>query len=157
LRLFLAQRFALALCLALLVSGAEAKTKPKSIKSSPCSAKTSTRKGKVTCRAAKKNWRSRGQQAMDKERVREIQAALVRENYLQGQPTGIWDQRSKDAMAKYQAANGWQSKVVPDSRALIKLGLGPDHADLINPQTAATGIIPGGGTVRNASATSTER
>jgi GTP-dependent phosphoenolpyruvate carboxykinase len=94
---------------------------------------------------------------MDKERVREIQAALVREKYMQGQPTGVWDQRSKDAMSKYQAANGWQSKVVPDSRAIIKLGLGPDHADLINPDTAATGIIPGGGTVRNASATSTQR
>jgi len=30
-------------------------------------------------------------------------------------------------MQKFQADNGWQTKLVPDSRAIIKLGLGPDH------------------------------
>lgn len=81
---------------------------------------------------------------MDSERVREIQSALIREKYLSGEPSGVWDQRSKEAMTHYQADNGWQSKVTPDSRALIKLGLGPDHADLINPDTAAV-LQPGGG------------
>lgn len=38
---------------------------------------------------------------------------------------------------KYQEANGWQTKSVPDSRALIKLGLGPDKKGLLNPDTAA--------------------
>ncbi len=38
---------------------------------------------------------------------------------------------------RYQEANGWQTKVTPDSRALIKLGLGPDHKDLLNPDTAS--------------------
>ncbi|HET7183930.1 MAG TPA: peptidoglycan-binding domain-containing protein [Terriglobales bacterium] len=89
--------------------------------------------------------RKRGQQAMNPSRVREIQAALIREKYLDGQPTGIWDQRSKEAMQNFQSKNGWQTKVIPDSRALIKLGLGPDHANLINPETAATSFIPGGG------------
>jgi peptidoglycan hydrolase-like protein with peptidoglycan-binding domain len=89
----------------------------------------------------------RGQQAMDSERVREIQAALIREHYLDGDATGVWDLRSKNAMQKFQADQGWQSKVVPDSRALIKLGLGPDHAGLLNPQTAAIQQpVPGGGT-----------
>lgn len=86
---------------------------------------------------------------MNPERVREIQAALIRENFLDGQPTGVWDERSKQAMSRYQSSNGWQSKVVPDSRALIKLGLGPDRAGLINPETAATSFTPGGGTARN--------
>ena len=31
-------------------------------------------------------------------------------------------------MEKLQADNGWQTKLVPDSRALIKLGLGPSSA-----------------------------
>ncbi len=31
------------------------------------------------------------------------------------------------AMQKLQADNGWQTKLVPDSRAIIKLGLGPAH------------------------------
>jgi peptidoglycan hydrolase-like protein with peptidoglycan-binding domain len=58
---------------------------------------------------------------MDEERTREIQTALIKEHYLSGEPTGIWDQQSKDAMTHYQAANGWQTKLTPDSRALIKL------------------------------------
>jgi hypothetical protein len=29
-------------------------------------------------------------------------------------------------MSRLQADNGWQTKLVPDSRALIKLGLGPN-------------------------------
>ncbi len=39
-------------------------------------------------------------------------------------------------MLRYQADNGWQTKITPDSRALIKLGLGPDHKGLLNPETA---------------------
>ena len=41
-------------------------------------------------------------------------------------------------MQRYQADNGWQSKSVPDSRALIKLGLGPNHDHLLNPESAMT-------------------
>jgi peptidoglycan hydrolase-like protein with peptidoglycan-binding domain len=82
---------------------------------------------------------------MDAARVREIQAALIRERFLEGQPSGVWDQRSKDAMQRFQQSHGWQTKMVPDSRALIKLGLGPDRANLINPETAAVTFIPGGG------------
>lgn len=62
------------------------------------------------------------------ERAREIQEALVREKYLTGEPTGTWDARTQAALVRYQADNGWQSKVTPDSRALIKLGLGPDYS-----------------------------
>jgi len=108
------------------------------------SAKTHKSKKGASAKASKV--RKHGQQAMDPSRVREIQSALIRERYLEGQPSGIWDQRSQDAMQKYQGANGWQTKMIPDSRALIKLGLGPDRANLINPETAAT-FIPGGGTV----------
>ena len=84
------------------------------------------------------SWKSRGQKAIDKERAREIQAALIREKYLTGEPTGVWDARCKQAMQKYQARRGWQTKVVPDSRALIELGLGPKHENIINPETAMT-------------------
>jgi hypothetical protein len=47
-------------------------------------------------------------------------------------------------MEKFQADNGWQTKKVPDSRAIIKLGLGPDRADLINPDTAFVMPLPSG-------------
>jgi peptidoglycan hydrolase-like protein with peptidoglycan-binding domain len=79
--------------------------------------------------------RARGQQSIHKDRVRDIQAALIREGYLAGKPDGAWDERTKKALARYQEDNGWQSKVVPDSRALIKLGLGPNHANLLNPES----------------------
>lgn len=80
--------------------------------------------------------RSRGQHSIDQDRTLQIQSALIREHYLSGEPSGVWDQASKQAMLKYQADNGWQTKITPDSRALIKLGLGPDHKGLLNPETA---------------------
>lgn len=129
------------ICLVLAVGVAHARTPHKSKGSSS----THTKASKAKSSKARKTTRKRGQQAMDAARVREIQAALIREKYLDGQPTGSWDARSKVAMQHYQGANGWQTKMVPDSRALIKLGLGPDRANLINPETAATSIIPGGG------------
>jgi hypothetical protein len=73
---------------------------------------------------------------IDSGRTRQIQEALIREHYLSGEPTGQWDQSTKDALTKYQDANGWQTKSLPDSRALIKLGLGPDKKGLLNPDTA---------------------
>jgi peptidoglycan hydrolase-like protein with peptidoglycan-binding domain len=78
-------------------------------------------------------WKRRGQQQIQQDRAREIQAALIREHYLQGQPSGLWDDKTVAAMRRFQAAQGWQSKVVPDSRALIKLGLGPSHENDLNP------------------------
>jgi len=77
-----------------------------------------------------------GQHGIDSGRTRQIQEALIHEHYLSGEPTGQWDQSTKDALTKYQEANGWQTKSLPDSRALIKLGLGPDKKGLLNPDTA---------------------
>jgi len=92
----------------------------------------------------------RGQRTIGEERTREIQSALIREHFLTGEPTGTWDAQSKDAMIRYQQANGWQSKVTPDSRALIKLGLGPDHKDLLNPDTAVIASPHELGTMKDA-------
>ena len=75
--------------------------------------------------------RGGGQRQIDADRAREIQQALIREKYLDGEPSGAWDQSTKQAMTRFQNDNGWQTKVVPDARALIKLGLGPKHAGLI--------------------------
>ena len=86
----------------------------------------------------KKNARARGQQKIDSERAQAIQEALIREHYMSGEATGTWNQASEDAMRRYQADHGWQSKQVPDSRALIKLGLGPSNDHLLNPESAMT-------------------
>lgn len=73
-----------------------------------------------------------GQQAIAPERVSQIQQALIRQHYLSGEATGQWDSTTISAMQKYQADQGWQTKLMPDSRALKKLGLGPDYSDAIN-------------------------
>jgi hypothetical protein len=39
-------------------------------------------------------------------------------------------------MQKFQADHGWQTKLMPDSRALEKLGLGPDYSRAINARDA---------------------
>jgi len=97
-------------------------------------------------RVVKTSWKSKGQHGITSDRTREIQQALIREHYLSGDADGVWDTRTQEACRKYQADNGWQSKVLPDSRALIKLGLGPDHKDVLNPETAVTSpYLPGGG------------
>lgn len=92
--------------------------------------------GKHSRHHAKKktSWKSHGQQVIAEDRAREIQEALIREHYMTGEPNGEWDTRTQQAMVRYQADNGWQSKVTPDSRALIKLGLGPDYSrqELLN-------------------------
>jgi hypothetical protein len=69
----------------------------------------------------------KGQRQIDPDRAREIQSALIREHYLTGEPSGQWDEASQAAMSKFQADQGWQTKLTPDSRALIKLGLGPSQ------------------------------
>jgi hypothetical protein len=87
-------------------------------------------------------WKKHGQQKIDPERARAIQEALIRQNYMSGTASGTWDDTSQKAMEKFQADNGWQSKMVPDSRALIKLGLGPDQQHLLNPESAMTSVAP---------------
>lgn len=76
--------------------------------------------------------RMHGQQAIEPARVMEIQQALIREHYLTGEPDGDWDAETVAAMQKFQADQGWQTKLMPDSRALKKLGLGPDYSTAIN-------------------------
>jgi hypothetical protein len=70
---------------------------------------------------------------MPSERAKEIQSALIKQGYMTGEPTGKWDTQTISAMQKLQGDNGWQTKITPDSRALIKLGLGPTpHDDTLN-------------------------
>ena len=88
-------------------------------------------------KAGAKSHRLHGQQAIEPARVTEIQQALIREHYLTSEATGKWDATTEAAMQKYQADQGWQTKLMPDSRALKKLGLGPDYSSAINAKTAS--------------------
>lgn len=98
----------------------------------------STHKVSHKGKSSKKSGSKRGQQKIDSERTREIQEALAREHYMEGAPSGKWDASTEEALRRFQADHGWQNKTVPDSRALIKLGLGPNHDHLLNPESAMT-------------------
>ena len=112
----------------------------------PAATKAASKSGKHGHHKGKRkaSWKKKGQQGINAERATEIQQALIREKYLTGEPTGEWDARTQAALIKYQGDNGWQTKVVPDSRALIKLGLGPNYsAALLNgPPKAAAAATP---------------
>jgi len=79
-----------------------------------------------------KSHKLHGQQAIEPARVKEIQQALIRQHYLTGEANSKWDATTIAAMQKLQADQGWQTKLMPDSRALKMLGLGPDYSGAIN-------------------------
>lgn len=89
----------------------------------------------------------RGQQSIDQARALEIQQALIREHYLSGEATGKWDATTQAAMQKYQGDQGWQTKLMPDSRALKKLGLGPDYSNAINAKNSSFAAPPPASTI----------
>jgi hypothetical protein len=97
----------------------------------PSFAFTHARRGPTSPSAPRRHASSRsgskltGPRAMDSDRATQIQTALIKSGYMTGTPSGHWDAASEAAMQKLQADNGWQTKLTPDSRALIKLGLGP--------------------------------
>ncbi len=77
-----------------------------------------THAGKGKGRTAHRGHVLHGQQSIDPSRVTEIQQALIREHYMSGDATGQWDSSTQSAMQKYQADQGWQTKLMPDSRAI---------------------------------------
>ena len=42
-----------------------------------------------------------GQRTIDPDRAREIQTALIKQNYLSGEPSGQWDDQTQAAMQKF--------------------------------------------------------
>ena len=100
--------------------------------SSSAKAHHSTHRARRSTHRRYRRRRIRGQRYIKPERVTQIQQALIKVHYFDGDPNGRWDARTIAAMKKYQADNGWQTKLTPDSRALVKLGLGEDYSDAIN-------------------------
>ncbi|WP_263385378.1 peptidoglycan-binding domain-containing protein [Granulicella arctica] len=97
----------------------------------PALAMTHSRRGPTSPKLFNKHTakvaHSNSQRAIDDSRATAIQTALISHGYLSGEATGHWDNQTEAAMQKMQADNGWQTKLIPDSRAIIKLGLGPNQ------------------------------
>lgn len=107
----------------------------------PCSAYTHARRGPTSPKLFNKRSKSTkpaGQRGIDDARAAQIQASLIKSGYLSGEASGHWDARTEAAMQKFQGDNGWQTKLIPDSRAIIKLGLGPTQDSVLaSPALAA--------------------
>jgi murein L,D-transpeptidase YcbB/YkuD len=86
---------------------------------------------KSTKTAARRKGRiSRGpsrsyQQAPTADRYKEIQQALASKGYFHGEPNGMWDADSADALKRFQADQNLMPDGKINSLSLIALGLGP--------------------------------
>ena len=97
----------------------------------PCPAMSHSRRGPTSPRLFGRRSKSAAkpprQRAIDDTRATQIQTSLIKSGYLSGEASGHWDSQTEAAMQKFQGDNGWQTKLIPDSRAIIKLGLGPNR------------------------------
>ncbi|MBK5292795.1 MAG: peptidoglycan-binding protein [Acidobacteriia bacterium] len=112
-----------------------AKTKKSSSKTKASSTKS---KSKTTAKSASKKSRTRttssrrrkpsfrsGQQKPTPERYTEIQSALARKGYLEAEPTGTWNDKSAEALKRFQQDQNLKPDGKITSHSLIALGLGP--------------------------------
>jgi peptidoglycan hydrolase-like protein with peptidoglycan-binding domain len=108
------------------------------------SSSNSTHKSATTAAGSKKKKSSHRrssrrepfQKAPTPDRISEIQTALSRGGYFEGQPNGKWDSNTIAAMQKFQSANGLNSSGKIDATSLQKLGLGSSTAGVDAPKPA---------------------
>jgi len=84
-----------------------------------------TKSTKHTGTSQSRDARRRSAMRPEPQRVQEIQEALVKSGELHQEPTGQWDEATREAMKRYQQANGFGVTGLPDSKSLMKMGLGP--------------------------------
>jgi peptidoglycan hydrolase-like protein with peptidoglycan-binding domain len=77
------------------------------------------------------------QKAPTPDRISEIQSALTRAGYYQGDPNGKWDSNTVAAVQKFQSANDIDATGKLDAPTLQKLGLGSDIAGVSAPRVVA--------------------
>lgn len=108
---------------------------------SPKSFSGKSRSGVATSSTTRKSTRKRNsvarrtplQKAPTPDRITEIQTALARAGYYQGDPTSKWDPDTVAAMQKFQSANGLDATGKLDALSLQKLGLGSAIAGVSAP------------------------
>jgi peptidoglycan hydrolase-like protein with peptidoglycan-binding domain len=87
-------------------------------------------KRKVSSRSRKRSRRTSyryrlSRLRLEPQRVEQIQRALIQAGCLNQEPTGRWDDPTRNAMRRYQADHGFPTTGLPEARSLMKLGLGP--------------------------------
>lgn len=88
--------------------------------------------------------RRRSAMRPEAERVKEIQKALAGAGELHQEPTGLWDDATREAMKRYQQRNGFSATGLPDSKSLMKMGLGPHPLppDVVTPAATSASLNP---------------
>ncbi len=84
-----------------------------------------TRQASSKARRAAAERRRRAQLRPSPERIQEIQQALAQAGYLNAQPSGRWDEQTREAIRRYQSDHGFPVTGLPEAKSLMKLGLGP--------------------------------
>jgi peptidoglycan hydrolase-like protein with peptidoglycan-binding domain len=126
----------LAIAAALLVASAQVfayQQQSASSSSSPSSAPSTTAKKKTVSKKHHSR-REPTQKAPTPARISEIQSALARNGYYQGQPNGKWDSNTVSAMQKFQSGNGLEPSGKLNALSLQKLGLGSSVAGVSAPK-----------------------
>lgn len=107
---------------------------------------TASKSTSTTHKSMKKRRRSTKfvpkQKAPTADRITEIQSALARGGYYQGNPNGKWDGNSIAAMQKFQSANSLDPTGKLDAPSLQRLGLGSDVAGVSAPKPIVQGGQP---------------
>ncbi len=99
-----------------------------STKSSSAKKKTSSKKHHSSSK------RQSFQKAPTPARISEIQSALARNGFYDGNPNGKWDSNTVAAMQKFQSANGLEANGKLNALSLQKLGLGSSIAGVSAPK-----------------------
>ncbi len=102
-------------------------------KSSAKAAASKTTRKKSTRRVSSRRRRHRkesfrrrlARQKLHPQRIEEIQQGLIQAGYLNEEPTGKWDNSTREAMRAFQHAYGFPETGLPEAKSLMKLGLGP--------------------------------
>lgn len=113
----------------------QSKTVSKSTRQVSSKSAASKQKSSKRSRRAR---RARGQRAPEPARIQEIQQALIDRGYLEPPATGKWDDRSVEAMRRFQGEKGLDATGKFDALSLIKLGLGPPTAGVAAPREMAS-------------------
>ncbi|MCC6263830.1 MAG: peptidoglycan-binding protein [Bryobacterales bacterium] len=113
------------------------KTTAKKRKSTAKRATTARRARTVRRRAPTRAARFRGQQAPTSARLMEIQQALQKGGFLQGEPNGRWDDASAGAMKRFQEEHDIAPSGKINALSLMALGLGPKRG----PAPGATSVL----------------
>lgn len=90
-------------------------------------------KARYTGHGHKKHWKL-SQMSPSSDRVGEIQTALSRQGFYQGETSGRWDDSTMGAVRHFQEQNGIEPTGKLDAPTLQKLGLGSDVAGMSAPK-----------------------